>query len=87
MDEPLDIPHIYHLSSIMEGGLQYLRSVLCSHFVYNLLKDIEKIDLLKYGIFLINNCIILMKNQAFMQIQQDQDEYDIELTDQGLRDS
>lgn len=85
MEEHLDIPHIYHLSSMMEAGLQFLRSVLCSHFVYNFLKEDQKIELLNYGIFLINNCIILMKNQTFMLIQNDQDEYDIESIEHSLR--
>ena len=45
----------------MSAGLLYLRKSVCSHVIYGLIDQDEKIELLKGGLILINNAIILMK--------------------------
>ena len=69
-EETTDIPHIYHIAAVMEAGLQYARTVISTHFIYNRLKEHQKIDLLKYSLLLVNNCVVLLKNKVFAKINQ-----------------
>ncbi len=49
----------------MSAGLTYLRSILCSHIVYNLLESKIILSIIKAGLILINNALILMKTPDF----------------------
>ncbi len=49
----------------MSAGLNYLRSILCSHLVYNLLDSKVILAIIKAGLILINNALILMKTPDF----------------------
>lgn len=37
------------------------------------MNDTSKIDFLRFGVLLVNNCIILLKNKAFAKIKQNFD--------------
>ena len=38
------------------------RNTICSHLIYNKFKLKEKVDILSFGLLLINNAIVFMKN-------------------------
>jgi hypothetical protein len=67
-EESTDVQHIYHLTAVIEAGLQFVRTIIGTHFIYNRLKEDDKVAFLKLSLLLVNNCVILMKNKSFMNI-------------------
>lgn len=53
----------------MSAGLVYLRSTVCSHVIFSLIEQNESLELLKAGLILINNALILMKTPHFKHYQ------------------
>jgi hypothetical protein len=49
----------------MSAGLTYLRGIICSHLVYNLLESRVILHIVKAGLVLINNALILMKTPHY----------------------
>lgn len=42
-EESTDIQHTYHLAAVVEAGLQFIRAIIGTHFIYNRLKEDTRI--------------------------------------------